>query len=124
MKYTMFASFLLKGELKCFGTILLVILILMLLGALPDVASQQKLGVWPERRAGVDCRDSAHPAAPGLSLLIDQQAVQKEAETVMKAVKKAIEYRCTKSRRRLGLATCMPRSAKYTNCRGHTEESA
>ena len=29
------------------GTILLVLVILILLGALPHLASQQKLGVWP-----------------------------------------------------------------------------
>ena len=37
------------------GTILLVLLIFMLLGAFPDVAAQPELGLLPKRRTGLGC---------------------------------------------------------------------
>jgi hypothetical protein len=48
-----------------FSAILIALLILMLLGTLPHLASQQKLGLWPERRTRIDCGCSARPAAHG-----------------------------------------------------------
>ena len=50
------------------STILLVILILLLLGAIAHLASQQKLGLLPERRAWIDCANPAHPAVHGTYL--------------------------------------------------------
>ena len=34
------------------------------------LASQQKLGLWPERRAGIDCRGPARPDAHGTPLIV------------------------------------------------------
>ena len=39
-------------------------------GHAAHLASQQKLGLWPERRAGIDCGNPARPAAHGTPLII------------------------------------------------------
>ena len=53
------------------GTVLVVLLILMFVGALPTLATQPKLGLLPERRRGLGAGDSGHPALarPNLSKL-------------------------------------------------------
>ena len=35
-----------------------------------NMAAQQKLGLWSERRAWIDCSNPAHPTALGISPLI------------------------------------------------------
>ena len=47
------------------GTILIVLLVLMLLGGAARLELQPKLGLRPERRAGIDCGNPARPAAHG-----------------------------------------------------------
>ena len=50
------------------GTILLIILILILIGALPTWPLQQRLGLLPERRRRPDPDHRDHPAADGTHL--------------------------------------------------------
>ena len=47
------------------STILLIILVLLLVGALADVALQQRLGLLPERRSGLGSRHRAGAGADG-----------------------------------------------------------
>jgi hypothetical protein len=39
-------------------------------GGVPCLATQQKLGLWSDRRAGIDCGHRAYPLALGISTLI------------------------------------------------------
>ena len=53
------------------GTILLVIVILMLLGALPTWPHSRQWGYYSERRAWPGPGDSDHPAALGSDLIAE-----------------------------------------------------
>jgi len=55
------------------STILIALLILMLLGTFPHLASQQKLGLLPERRASTGCTNPVDPAAHGTPLITDAE---------------------------------------------------
>ena len=50
------------------GTVLIVLLILMLLGALPEVAAQPGLGLLPKRRSGLASGGSGRSGFAGESL--------------------------------------------------------
>ncbi len=50
------------------GTILLLLLILILVGALPILAPQQELGLLPKQRAWTHCLDSARASSYGPAL--------------------------------------------------------
>ena len=67
------------------GTILIVILVLMLwAGHVAHLASQPKLGLWPERRAGIDCGHPARPAAHGTPVI--SQMPESEGEDNMRTL--------------------------------------
>ena len=50
------------------GIILIVILVLLLVGALPNMAPQFKLGTLSERRNRIDPSDRTHPVTDGANL--------------------------------------------------------
>ena len=43
------------------GLILLIVLIILLLGAVPEMAAQQKLGLWTKRRTRFAAGDRDYP---------------------------------------------------------------
>ena len=69
------------------GTILIVILILMLLGALPTWPHKQKLGLFPERRAGLGCGDSGRLAAPGTPRIAKAERAKEKAAAYRQPVR-------------------------------------